>query len=88
MNIDENIILKSKRAKFNPRKDINSISIQINNLGFYGKGANLKSAIETMTTECFDEENGWRGTSLTSNGVASQAIILTHSDIDDIKKRV
>ena len=41
-----------------------------------------------MTTECFDGENGWRGTTITSNGVASQAIILTHSDIDDIKKRV
>ena len=48
----------------------------------------MQSAIETMTTECFDEENGWRGTSITSNGVASQAIILTHSDIDDIKERV
>ena len=41
-----------------------------------------------MTTECFDGENGWRGTTITSNGVASQAIILTHSDIDDIKERV
>ena len=74
-------------SPFDQDQDINSISIQINNLGFYGKGADLQDAIETMVTECFDENNGWRGTSLTSNGVASQAIFLTHSDITDIKSK-
>ena len=73
---------------FSSLTDINSALAAIDDIAFYGKGADLTKGIETMEQQCFDESNGWRGTTITAGGVPSQAIILTHSDISDVSNSV
>jgi hypothetical protein len=57
-------------------------------------GAELDQAVASLTQMCFDKSLGWRGTTINSNGVSSQTIIISGSNMTiskstaiDLKKK-
>ena len=71
---------------FSALKDVNSALVAIDDMEFYGKGADLNQAVSSLHQMCFDESMGWRGTTINAKGVSSQAIIITNSNITQISQ--